>query len=105
MKGYLVVLVTVPNKIEAEKMAHVLVEKKLAACVNIIPRISSIYHWRGKIEEAEESMLVVKTKQSLWENLAKEVKKNHSYQIPEIIALPITKGFKPYLDWITQSLS
>jgi len=101
---YIVVFITTSNQKEANKIAKILVEKKLAACVNIISRINSIYRWQGKIEHSEESLLVVKTKQSLWQDLSKRIKKEHSYKTPEIIALPIIKGFEPYLNWIETSV-
>jgi periplasmic divalent cation tolerance protein len=104
MHKYIVVFITASNQKEAEKIAHILVEKKLAACVNIIPRLTSIYRWQAKIERSEESLLIVKTVQSFWPRLANEIKRNHSYDVPEIIALPIVKGSKPYLDWLGSSV-
>jgi periplasmic divalent cation tolerance protein len=101
---YAIVFVTVANHEEAKKIARILVEKKLAACVNIIAGIDSIYRWQGKIEESSEFLLMAKTKGNLWWRLAEEVKKNHSYDTPEIIFLPVSKGLKKYLDWIDESL-
>ncbi|MCM8779383.1 MAG: divalent-cation tolerance protein CutA [Candidatus Omnitrophica bacterium] len=104
MKDYLVVLITVPNKKEAGKIARILVEKKLVACINIVPEITSIYHWQGKIEKSKELLLLIKSKKNLFRRLLEEVKKIHSYTVPEIIALNIEKGYKPYLDWIGNSV-
>ncbi len=104
MKDCIAVFITTSNQKEAEKIAHLLVEKRLAACVSIVGGMTSIYHWQGKIEQSEEFLLLVKTRQRLWEALVKEVKHNHSYETPEIIALPVVRGFKPYLDWIDASV-
>jgi len=103
MTGHIVVLITVPSSEEGEKIAKALVEKRLVACVNIVPGLSSIYHWQGKICDEKELLLVAKTRDSLFERLKHEVKSIHSYKVPEIIALPIVKGSKEYLDWIDES--
>lgn len=100
---YIVVFVTTSNKQEAEKIAEVLIEEKLAACVNILDGIRSIFLWQGKIDKANESLLVIKTRKALFNKLAKKVKSIHSYMVPEIIALPIIDGYKKYLDWIDDS--
>jgi len=104
MKDYIIVFITASNQREAKQIAQHLVEEKLAACVNVIPGITSIYRWKGKIERSQESLLVVKTKNSLWPDLVRQVRKEHSYNTPEIIALPIVKGWKPYLDWLDISI-
>ncbi len=101
---YTIALITVANREEAKRIASVLVEKKLAACVNIISGIDSVYRWQGKIEESSEFLLMAKTKHGLWRRLTEEVKKNHSYDTPEIIFLPVSKGLRKYLDWIDESL-
>lgn len=103
--SYSVVLITVPNKKEAQKISQKLVAAKLAACVNIVPSIESIYWWQGKIEKAKELLLVIKTLNKNVPALITQVKKLHSYTVPEIIALDIIKGNKDYLDWIETSLS
>lgn len=89
---------------EAEKISIVLVKQKLAACVNLVPKISSRYWWKGKIETASESLLIVKTKKTLLPKLIAKVKTIHSYSVPEVIALPIERGNPDYLDWLDQSL-
>lgn len=102
---YCVILITVANKKEAQKIANSLVEKKLAACVNIVDKVNSIFFWQGKIDNAAELLLIVKSKKNLLPKLFKEVKSLHSYTVPEIIALPIISGYKPYLEWINESVS
>lgn len=98
--GYIVVLITTNGMAEAQLITRVLLEKRLAACVNIVPQVNSSYWWQGKIESAEESLLVVKTRAALLDTLVESVRKVHSNEVPEIIALPIIGGNKDYLDWI-----
>ncbi|HDI74928.1 MAG TPA: divalent-cation tolerance protein CutA [Thermoprotei archaeon] len=100
----IVVFVTTSSKEEASKIAHYLVEKGLAACVNIVENISSIYVWKEKIEESKEYLLVIKTRIDYFEKLIKAIKEKHSYEIPEIIALPIIAGNKEYIKWLNKSL-
>lgn len=97
---YIVVLVTASSKEEANKIAQGLLEEKLAACVNILTGLESRFWWQGKIDSAKEVLLVIKTRKTLFNKLAKKVKGLHSYTVPEIIALPIINGNKAYLDWI-----
>ncbi|MBL7130367.1 MAG: divalent-cation tolerance protein CutA [Candidatus Omnitrophica bacterium] len=100
---YIVVLVTVPNKSQAKKLTSFLLREKLVACVNIIPKVDSFFWWQGKIDKATESLLVIKSKKKLLNELIKAVKSKHPYSVPEIIALPIISGNKDYLDWINES--
>jgi periplasmic divalent cation tolerance protein len=100
----MVVLVTVSSAVEGRKIGGSVVRKKLAACVNQVPGLVSTYWWKGKIETAREDLLIFKTSQSRVPALIKEVKKLHSYTVPEIIALPIVKGNKDYLKWIEDSI-
>ena len=102
---YILVMITTSSREEAEKIAKALLEKKLIACANIFGPASSRFWWQGKIDEAEEYVVFMKTEEALFEEVAKHVKRLHSYEIPEIIALPIIKGFKPYLEWISNSLA
>lgn len=102
MSAYCVVLTTASNSKEAEKISKALVENRLAACVNIIPKIGSRYWWKGRVETSSECLLIVKTRKNLFRRLEKKVKAVHSYTLPEIIALPIQTGSKRYLDWIDQ---
>ena len=85
---------------EANRVARALVEARLAACVNIVPGVMSLYHWQGAIEEAPEWTLMIKTKRSLFSDLCAELRRVHSYHVPEIIAIPIVDGHLEYLDWI-----
>ena len=105
MTKFIVVLVTATSKMEAGKIAKALLKKRLAACVNIIPGLTSFFHWKGKIEKANELLLVIKTKKTLFRKLEKEVLANHSYTVPEVIALPISEGSKNYIGWLESELS
>jgi periplasmic divalent cation tolerance protein len=100
MTDCIVVLITVPQEEEAAKMANTLIDERLAACVNILKDIRSLYRWKGAIEDEGEVLMVVKTQERLFENLAKRVKQMHSYSVPEIIALPIVKGSDNYIQWL-----
>ncbi|MEW6517412.1 MAG: divalent-cation tolerance protein CutA [candidate division FCPU426 bacterium] len=95
-----VLFITVPNAEVGERVARALVEERLAACVNRVPGLTSIYRWQGKIECDPEELLVVKTRQSLVPELAARVQALHPYQVPEVIALPIVAGLPSYLDWV-----
>jgi periplasmic divalent cation tolerance protein len=98
--GYLVVFITTSGYEEARKIADTLVDRKKAACVNIVPKVNSLFRWKGKIEEAEESLMVVKTRAELFTDVVSVVKSIHSYEVPEIIALPIVEGNPDYLEWL-----
>ena len=98
--GKVVVFVTTSSEEEAEKIARLLLEKKKAACVNVIPRVNSRFWWQGKLDSAQESLLIIKTRAALMPDLVDMVKKSHSYTIPEIVALPIVAGSEDYLHWI-----
>lgn len=97
---YRVVLVTASNISEAEKIADSLLNNKQAACVNIFEKVRSRYWWEGKIEKTEESLMIIKTKHKNIDEMIKLIKKEHSYTVPEIIALPIMEGNSDYLKWI-----
>lgn len=99
---YYMVYITASTKTEAKKVAGFLVRKKLAACVNVIPRIESVYWWKGKIERHGEAGIIAKTKCSLVDKLTAAVKSVHSYTVPCIIAIPITKGNRDYFKWIEE---
>ena len=99
----LVVFITAPDENEAADIAKALVEAKLAACVNIIKSIRSIYRWEGAIEDAQEVLMVVKTQRRHFGALSAQVRERHSYSVPEIIALPITEGSEDYLKWLNES--
>lgn len=92
--------ITCPNNTVALELARGIVQRKLAACVNIVPAIKSVYEWQGKIEEDEEVLLMVKTRSSKVSSLAEFVRGNHPYEVAEVISLPIEQGNPPYLKWI-----
>ncbi len=98
---YILVLSTCPGSISAKKIAQELVTEKLAACVNIVPGVKSIFSWIGKVDTANEHMLVIKTTLDSYDAVEKRIKKLHPYELPEIIAVPIHTGFAGYLDWIS----
>lgn len=99
-KAEIVVFVTTSSEEEAARIGRALVESGLAACANVLPRVRSIFSWEGKVSEEQESLMVLKTQADLFEDLAATVKKLHSYSVPEIIAVPITRGSADYLAWI-----
>jgi len=96
-------LVTVPNMEEAQKIAKILVEQKLAACVNVIRNIISWYRWKGEVENNEEQLLVIKTSEANADLIIKKINEIHSYEVPECIGFPIDKGSESYLDWIKEN--
>jgi len=100
---YIAVLTTAPCGAKAKKIAEFIISKKLAACVNIIPKIDSFFRWQAKVDKAKESLLVIKTKKALFGELVKAIKSKHPYEVAEIIALPIILGNKEYLEWIDES--
>jgi len=100
--GYVVVFITTGSYKEARKIADELVAQRKAACVNIVPSVNSIFRWKGKIENAEENLLVVKTRAKLFPEVVSAVKGIHSYEVPEIIALPIVDGNPDYLAWLKE---
>ena len=102
--GHIVIFVTAKDKEEALKISEVLLDDKLAACVNIIGQVESLFWWQGKINEENESMLVIKSKHSLLPEIIDKVKGVHTYSVPEIIALPIVGGDEDYLKWIDESV-
>ena len=99
------VLTTAGSKEEARKIARALVERRLAACVNVVPQIESIYRWEGKVEEAQEWLLVIKTTGSAYEGVRDAIKELHSYQVPECICISIENGSPDYLKWIADSVN
>ncbi|HLF18263.1 MAG TPA: divalent-cation tolerance protein CutA [Candidatus Omnitrophota bacterium] len=100
---YIVVLVTAKDKRQAKAIAKKLLKEKLIACANIVENVQSLFWWDGKIDGSKEALLLLKTKRGLFGKLAKAVKALHTYDVPEIIALPIIKGYNPYLRWIGKS--
>lgn len=100
---FCVVFITAGSEEQAAGIARTLVEKRLAACVNIIPRIRSIYCWKGKIEDDGEALLIAKTRKELFGTLRDAALEAHTYEVPEIIALPIVAGFDKYLAWLGEN--
>jgi periplasmic divalent cation tolerance protein len=98
------VLTTAGSKEEARKIARTLVERRLAACVNVVPQIESVYRWQGNIEEAEEWLLLIKTTSAAFERVRDAIKELHSYELPECISLAIDGGSSGYLEWLRNSV-
>ncbi|MCG2713249.1 MAG: divalent-cation tolerance protein CutA [Candidatus Omnitrophica bacterium] len=101
---YIVIFVTASSKKEAQKIGVSLIKQKLAACVNIIDKVDSVFFWAGKIDQSKESLLVIKSRKEKLPKIIKLVKSLHSYEVPEIIAIPIIAGDKSYLRWIDAAL-
>ena len=101
MTDKLLVLSTAGSEAEARKIAQALVERRLAACVNIVPRIQSVYRWKGRVEQAEEYLLLIKTLKARQEEVCASIRELHSYQTPECIAVVIESGSADYLTWIS----
>ena len=99
----IVVFLTAANGEEATRLADMLVGAHLAACVQILPEIESVYRWQGKIERSSEVLLIVKTTRGKFDELEREVRALHSYDTPEIIAVPVRAGSAPYLEWLMQA--
>ena len=104
MTDKLLVLTTAGSENEARKIAHAMVERKLAACVNIVPGIHSVYRWEGKVESAEECLLIIKTTRSGEQQVRTAIRELHSYELPECMAVGIVGGSQEYLQWISASV-
>ena len=104
MSHYIVVVVTTSTKREATKIIQSLLKERLIACANIIGPISSLFWWEDKIDEATEFLILMKSHSKLFDKLSKKVKEIHSYEVPEILALPILKGSSSYLNWLEETL-
>ncbi len=98
--SYCIVQCTVANKKEAVIIAKQLVKLKLIACCNIIPSITSVYKWKNKMYEENEALMIMKTETALFSQIETEIKNIHTYDVPEIICIPITNGSREYLDWV-----
>ena len=102
----ILVISTLPDRESAEKLAHALIEQQVAACVNILPGATSVYRWQGKVESASETMVLIKTTMACYPALEIAIKKQHPYELPEIIAVPVSAGLPAYLDWVaTESIN
>ena len=104
MTDKIVVLSTCDSETKAVELARSLVEQKVAACVNIVPGVISIYRWQGKVENAAEWVLVIKSRRDLFDKLREAIARTHSYEVPEVIALPIVDGSEAYLGWMDREL-
>ena len=102
MEQVLLVLTNVPDNTAAHALARQLVEQRVAACVNILPAVRSVYQWQGAVEEANEVTLLMKTTQLRYPELEAAIRNGHSYQVPEIIAVPVVAGLPAYLNWVDQ---
>jgi len=101
-KDVLVVLVTCPPD-KAQGIADALVEERVAACVNLVPSLHSVYRWKGEVHHEDEAMLLVKTTKDRFEALKQAVLKHHPYELPEVIAVAVDRGHTPYLEWVIES--
>jgi len=99
MTDKIVVLCTCASPDEGERLARVLVEARLAACVNVVPGVRSVYHWNGGIESADECLLLIKSSRAVFAALSAEIERLHPYEVPEVLALPVVDGTKNYLNW------
>jgi periplasmic divalent cation tolerance protein len=101
----LVVLCTVPDRKQATRIAHLLVDEQLAACVNLVPGLVSVYRWQGAVQQDDEILLLIKTTQGVYTKLEQRLRALHPYELPEIIAVPVQAGQADYLQWISDSLT
>jgi periplasmic divalent cation tolerance protein len=102
-KDYVVVLTTCANQSKAEAMANALVRSRLCACVNILPGARSVFRWKGVVQTEDEVILLCKTRKGAYAELEKEIKRLHTYDVPEVISLAVDEGSAEYLDWIEDS--
>lgn len=104
MTGEIVILCTCSSQEEADKLAMLLVEARLAACVNALPGVRSTYRWQGAVERAEEVLLLIKTSSDLFAQVEEKLRAAHSYEVPEVLALPVCAGSANYLEWLRGNL-
>ena len=99
----ILVLSTFPASISVKDIAEILVNEKLAACINIIPEVQSVFRWKDKVDNVPENILIIKTTLNLYDILERRIKELHPYELPEIIAVPIKKGLTEYLNWVSEN--
>jgi len=104
MTDKIVVLSTCANEAEAERLARLLLDERLAACINVVPHLRSYYRWKGAVETGDECLLVIKSSRELFDSLRHAIEKAHSYEVPEVIALPVVEGSANYLNWIAANV-
>ena len=104
MASYVVVFVMVSDEKEATKIVHNLLKERLIACANIVGPVSSLFWWEGKIDKANEFLVIMKSRKNLFKKLSERMKELHSYEVPEVIALPVIEGLPSYLNWLDTSL-
>jgi periplasmic divalent cation tolerance protein len=104
MSSYIVVFMTVSDEKEATKIIHSLLKDRLIACANIVGPVASLFWWKGKIDKANEFLVIMKSRKNLFKKLSERVKELHSYEVPEVIALPVIEGLPSYLNWLGASL-
>lgn len=104
MTGAVVVLTALGAPLDAQRIARALVDERLAACVNIVPGVTSIYRWKGVVEQEAELMLVIKTMAQRVDALKKRLLELHPYELPEVVVIPIGDGHKPYLEWLAEQV-
>lgn len=105
MTDAILVLCTCPDEASADRICEQLLTGHLAACINQLPGLTSVYRWQGKIERSREIQLIIKSRSGLFELLRRCILDHHPYEVPEILALPVSQGHQPYLDWLTQETS
>ena len=101
---FFVVLVTCPSQAVARRVAGRLIARRVAACVNIVPGLTSVYRWKGRVEHAREVLLIIKTTGGAFERLRREVLAAHPYEVPEVIAVPVVAGHAPYMRWVREGV-
>jgi|SRR5690349_14831044 periplasmic divalent cation tolerance protein len=101
----LLVISNLPDRASADKLAQLVIEQRLAACVNVLSPCRSVYRWKGKVEDAEEFPVLIKTTRERYAALETAIRKTHPYELPEIIALPLAAGLPAYLDWVAAETS
>ena len=104
MTNKIVILSTCSTVEEAERLARLLVDDRLAACVSVIPQIRSFYHWKGAVESAGECLLLIKSSRELFDSVRAALEKAHSYEVPELLALPVIEGAPNYMNWLDANL-
>ena len=105
MTDKIVILSACSTEQEAETLARLLVDDRLAACVSVIPRVRSFYHWQGAVQSSEECLLIIKSSRDLFDSVRTKLEAVHTYEIPEVLALPVVEGAPNYMNWLTANLS